>query len=66
MNCRFLPVALIVIGTVLLITGISAWQSVSSDVSRIVSGSPNTKSILLITGGILSVVIGGSLISRCK
>jgi len=66
MNSRFMAAALIVIGTILLIFGVTAWQSVSSDVSRVISGTPNLKSILLICVGVITVVFGSSLLCKCK
>lgn len=66
MNSRFLAVAIIIIGTVLLISGVTAWHSITSEVSKVVSGVPNLKSILLICIGVLSVAFGSSLLCKCK
>jgi hypothetical protein len=53
-----LPVALLVVGIVLIIWGVSASESFSSDVSRVVTGSPSNKAIWLLAGGIIAAVAG--------
>ena len=45
-------------GIVLLIYGISASKSFSSDVSRFFTGSPTDKTMWLMIGGIAAIVIG--------
>lgn len=45
-------------GVVLVIYGISASESFSSDVSRFFTGSPTDKTIWLMIGGIVGIVIG--------
>jgi Protein of unknown function (DUF3185) len=50
--------ALLVVGVVLIIFGINASHSFSSDVSRTFSGSPTNKSIWLLVGGIAAAIIG--------
>lgn len=66
MKSRFFAVALIIIGAVLLIFGVNAWQSVSSEISQVFSGTPNVKSIILICAGVLSIVFGSSFLCKCK
>ena len=56
---KIVYVALIVVGVVLLIYGLNASSSVSSSVSRAVSGTPTNRSIWLIVLGILGVIVGG-------
>jgi hypothetical protein len=53
-------IALVILagGVVLVIYGISASESFSSDVSRFFTGSPTDKTIWLLIGGIVAVVIG--------
>jgi uncharacterized membrane protein YidH (DUF202 family) len=58
MNNRALSIALLVVGVVLLLFGVSAWQSFSSDVSSAVSGAPTNKAIWLLIAGIVLGVIG--------
>lgn len=66
MNSRFWAVALIVVGAVLLMSGVLAWQPGSSGVTGTVSATPNLKSILLLVLGVLSIVFGSSKICTCK
>jgi hypothetical protein len=53
-----LSVALLVVGIVLVIWGVSASDSFSSDVSRFFTGSPTNKAIWLLIGGIVAAVVG--------
>ena len=55
---RAISRALLVAGALLLIFGVSASQSVGSDVSRYVSGSPTDKAIWMLIGGAALCVIG--------
>jgi hypothetical protein len=50
--------ALVAAGIVLIIFGISATNSFSSDVSRFFTGSPTDKAIWMLIGGIVAVVLG--------
>ncbi len=45
-------------GIVLVIYGVSASKSFSSDVSRFFTGSPTDKTMWLLVGGIVAIVIG--------
>ena len=45
-------------GIVLVIYGVSALESFSSDVSRFFTGSPTDKTMWLMIGGIVAVVVG--------
>ena len=45
-------------GIVLVIYGVAASESFSSDVSRFFTGSPTDKTMWLMIGGILAIVIG--------
>jgi len=49
---------LIVVGIVLIIFGISASDSVSSDFSRLFTGNPTDETIWLLVGGIAASAIG--------
>ncbi|MFH0793983.1 MAG: DUF3185 family protein [bacterium] len=53
-----LSVALLVIGIVLGIWGVSALDSFSSDVSRFFTGSPTNKAVWFLLGGIVAAVVG--------
>ena len=50
--------ALLIAGIVLIIWGINASDSFSSDVSRFFTGSPTNKAMWLLIGGIVSAVAG--------
>lgn len=55
---RGVSIALIVVGVLLLIWGINAAESLSSDFSNFFTGSPTEKSIWLLIGGVAALVIG--------
>jgi hypothetical protein len=46
------------VGIVLVIYGVAASDSFGSDVSRFFTGSPTDKTIWLMIGGIVAVVVG--------
>lgn len=54
-----LAISLLVIGVILLIYGFNASDSVSSEVSEVVTGTPTDRSMWLIVLGALGVVVGG-------
>lgn len=60
---KMVSLALLVGGVVLLVIGISAMNSFSSDVSRFFTGSPTDKAVWMLLGGVVAAVIGliGSL-----
>jgi hypothetical protein len=51
-------VAVCVIGVVLLVMGISAADSISSEFSRFFTGKPTDKSIWLMAGGLGLIILG--------
>ncbi len=55
---RIFSLALIGAGVVLVVLGLSESQSLSSDISRLFTGSPTDRSTLLIAGGVLAAIIG--------
>lgn len=55
---KLIALVILAMGITLVIYGISASESFSSDVSRFFTGSPTDKSIWLLIGGIVAVVIG--------
>jgi hypothetical protein len=55
---KYLGIALLVAGAVLIVFGIQASDSFSSDVSRAFTGSPTDKSMWLLLGGIVSAIVG--------
>ena len=55
---RIISIALLVGGVVLMIFGIQATNSFSSDVSRFFTGSPTDKAIWMLIGGVVASVAG--------
>ena len=55
---RIIGVALLVAGVVLLVLGMNASDSLSSDFSRFFTGSPTDKTIWLLIAGLVSSVLG--------
>ncbi len=55
---KIVSLALLVGGVVLIIFGIQATDSFSSDVSRFFTGSPTDKAVWMLIGGIVAGVIG--------
>ena len=55
---KAMSVALLAVGILLLIWGVSAMDSFSSDVSRFFTGSPTDKAVWLMIGGVGAAVAG--------
>lgn len=55
---RVSSLALLVFGAVLLAFGWDAYHSVNSGVSRVFTGAPSDRSLLLLVGGGLAAVAG--------
>lgn len=55
---KIVPLALLIGGVVLIVLGISATNSFSSDVSRFFTGSPTDKAMWMLIGGIVAVIVG--------
>jgi hypothetical protein len=53
-----MSVALLVIGVILLVFGLNAYHSASSDVSRFFTGAPTDKALWLLIGGSAAGVVG--------
>ena len=53
-----ISVALLVIGIVLIVWGINASESFSSDVSRVFTSSPTDEAVWLLIGGIVAAIVG--------
>jgi hypothetical protein len=45
-------------GIVLVVFGVAASESLSSDISRFFTGSPTEKAIWMLLGGVVAIVIG--------
>jgi len=61
---KILSLALLAGGIVLIVYGINASHSVSSDFSRLFSGSPTDKSVWMLIGGIVAAVLGAGGLLR--
>lgn len=55
---KLIPIALLVGGVVLMIFGIQAMNSFSSDLSRFFTGSPTNKAVWMLFGGVVASVLG--------
>ena len=55
---KLISLAILAVGIVLVIYGVSASKSFSSDVSRFFTGSPTDKTIWMLIGGIVAIIIG--------
>ena len=55
---KLIYLAILAEGIVLVIFGVAATESFSSDISRFFTGSPTDKAIWMLIGGIAAVIIG--------
>ena len=55
---RIISLALLVGGIVLIVYGVNASESVSSDVSRFFTGNPTDKTIWFLIGGVVAAALG--------
>jgi len=53
-----ISLVLLVVGIVLIVFGVGATNSFSSDVSRFFTGSPTDRAVWMLIGGIAAVVVG--------
>ena len=58
---RAIGFALLAVGVVLLIFGVSSADSLASDVSRFFTGEPTDRAMWLIIGGVGAIVAGAVL-----
>jgi hypothetical protein len=60
------PISLVLffVGIILVIYGVSASDSIGSDVSRFFTGSPTDKTIWLLIGGAVAAAVGASGLMR--
>lgn len=61
---RIVSLALLVGGVVLIIAGVSATNSFSSDVSRFFTGSPTDKAVWMLLGGSVAAIVGLTMALR--
>lgn len=59
-----LNLALLVVGILLLVWGINSSESLASESSELLTGSPSDKSIWLIVAGAAATIVGGLGILR--
>jgi hypothetical protein len=55
---KLISLAVLAAGIVLVVFGVAATNSFSSDVSRFFTGSPTDKAIWMLIGGIVAIIIG--------
>ena len=55
---KLIWLVILAVGIVLVIYGVSASESFSSDVSRFFTGSPTDKTMWLMIGGIAAIIVG--------
>lgn len=55
---KAIAIAFLVGGMVLIVFGINATESFSSDVSRFFTGAPTDKAVWMLIGGIVAAVVG--------
>ena len=63
---KLFSIALLVLGVVLIVYGLSATDSLASDVSRLFTGAPTDRAIWLLVGGVVAATVGGSGIVRAN
>ncbi len=61
---KILPLALLTAGVLLIVFGVAATDSFSSDVSRFFTGSPTDKAVWMLLGGAVATVVGLTLTLR--
>jgi len=55
---KVVSLTLLIGGVVLIVFGVNATDSFSSDVSRFFTGSPTNKAVWMLIGGLVATVIG--------
>lgn len=59
-----IPLVLLTAGVLLIVFGVAATDSFSSDVSRFFTGSPTDKAVWMLLGGTVATVAGLTLMLR--
>jgi hypothetical protein len=59
----FVGALIVALGFLLVIHGLNASESISSEISRVFTGSPTEKSLWLLAGGSVAVVLGMAIAS---
>ena len=55
---KIISLGLIVIGAILIVFGVTAMDSFSSDVSRLFTGAPTDKAVWMFIAGVVAAVVG--------
>ena len=55
---KSISIVLLVAGVILLVLGVGAYHSASSDVSRFFTGAPTDKALWLLVGGFVAGIVG--------
>lgn len=55
---KALPLALLVGGVILIVLGVNASNSFSSDVNRFFTGNPTDKAVWMLVGGAVAAIAG--------
>ena len=63
---KIASLALLIGGVVLIVLGIQATDSFSSDVSRFFTGSPTDKAVWMLIGGIVAAVAGLAMMTMTR
>ena len=61
---KIISLILLIGGVVLMVLGVQATHSFSSDVSRFFTGSPTDKAIWMVIGGLIAAVMGLAMMLR--
>jgi hypothetical protein len=61
---KYLGIALLVAGAMMIVFGIQSADSFDSDVSRFFTGSPTDKSMWLLIGGAVAAIVGFFMTTR--
>jgi len=61
---KMVSLALLVGGIVLIVVGMNATNSFSSDISRFFTGSPTDKAVWMLIGGITAAIVGLAMTFR--
>lgn len=58
---RIVGVVLVVVGVILLVWGFQEAESLASEFSEFFTGSPTDRSMWLMIGGVVALIVGASL-----
>jgi hypothetical protein len=61
---KIVSIGLLVLGVVLIVLGVQAMESFSSDVSRFFTGSPTNKAVWMLIGGAVAALTGLTMTLR--